>query len=174
MRRIALKILPAALLLGSIAFAQSLGDVARQNREKQKAKAASSASKPTVITNDTLPSASQAMINTGENEPSEAKVRPVSSTTSAARRSAEEWKNLIVAQKNAIAAQQAQIDKLSDSVHFVAPNAVINGIQYNEHQEKRQELVTQMRHQLEEQKKNLADLQEAARRAGMGNAVYDP
>ena len=31
-----------------------------------------------------------------------------------------------------------------------------------------------MQQQLEEQKKNLAAMQEAARQAGMGNAVYEP
>lgn len=181
MRRFILKTLPIVLVIipisisvSSLVYGQSLGDVARENREKQKAKVASSSTKPTVITNDTLPSESNAAITVSEKEPTAGMAKPVSSSASSGRRYAEEWKSLILAQKNAIAAQQAQIDKLSDSVHFVAPNAVINGIQYNEHQEKRQEQVTEMRHQLEEQKKNLANLQEAARRAGMGSAVYEP
>ena len=174
MRRFFLKTLPVVLFVSSVAYGQSLGDVARENREKQKAKTTSSATKPIVITNDSLPADSQASITVSGNEPSPAKAGTAASAAVSGRRSAEEWKSLILAQKSAIAAQQAQIDKLSDSVHFVAPNAVINGVKYNEHQEKKQESVTQMRHQLEEQKKNLADLQEAARRAGMGSAVYDP
>jgi hypothetical protein len=47
-------------------------------------------------------------------------------------------------------------------------------VQYNEYQVKKQKQVAQMQQQLEEQKKRLAETQEAARQAGMGNAIYDP
>src|SRR5450631_641248 len=55
MRRLALKILPVAVMVSSVVYGQSLGDVARENREKLKAKAASSTAKPKVITNESLP-----------------------------------------------------------------------------------------------------------------------
>ena len=70
--------------------------------------------------------------------------------------------------------QQAQIDKLNHSIHFVTASLFSNGIQYNEYQAKKQDAVARMQQQLEEQKKNLAQMQEAARQAGMGSAVYDP
>jgi tRNA(Phe) wybutosine-synthesizing methylase Tyw3 len=88
--------------------------------------------------------------------------------------SAEQRKRQILAQKSAIATQQAQIDKLNDSIYFVVANEYYNGVQYNQYQVKKQERVARMQQQLEEQKKNLAEMQEAARRAGMGIAVYDP
>ena len=179
MRRIGLKVLSVALLMGSVAYGQSLGDVARDNREKQKAKVASSTAKPKVITNENLPSNPEA----GSTE-TEGKMTPVSPATpaggqpaehqSAERLSADQWKSQILAQKNVITSQQAQIDKLNDSIHFVTASLYSNGIQYNEHQVKKQDTVARMQQQLEEQKKTLTQMQEAARRAGMGSAVYDP
>ena len=174
MRRIGLKVLSVAVLMGSVAYGQSLGDVARDNREKQKAKAASSTAKPKVITNENLPSSPEA----GPTE-IEGKMTPVSPATPAGsqpaeHQSAEQWKSQILAQKNVIASQQAQIDKLNDSIHFVTASLYSNGIQYNEHQVKKQDTVARMQQQLEEQKKTLTQMQEAARRAGMGSAVYDP
>ena len=49
-----LKILAIAMLMGPVAYGQSLGDIARENREKQNAEDASAA-KPRVITNANLP-----------------------------------------------------------------------------------------------------------------------
>jgi uncharacterized coiled-coil protein SlyX len=88
--------------------------------------------------------------------------------------SPEEWKSQILAQKSAIAAQQAQIDRVNDSIHYVTASLYSNGLQHNDHQAKKQQTVEQMKQQLEEQKKKLAQMQEAARTAGMGSAVYDP
>ena len=51
MRRTFLQIVAVALLTSVAASAQSLGDVARENREKQNARDASSTTKPKVITN---------------------------------------------------------------------------------------------------------------------------
>jgi hypothetical protein len=88
--------------------------------------------------------------------------------------SAEQWKSLILSRKNMIAAQQAQIDKLNESIHYVTASLYSNGLQYNERQAQKQQTVEQMKQQLEQQKKSLAELQEAAKKAGMGSAVYDP
>ena len=76
--------------------------------------------------------------------------------------------------KAAIAGLEAQIDKVNASVHYVVANEYYNGVQYNEAQAKKQQQVEQMRAQLVEQKKKLETMQEAARQAGMGSAVYDP
>jgi len=169
MRRVARKILPIALLMSSVVYGQSLGDVARENREKQKGKGASSTAKPKVVTNENLPKNPDA-----ETPESEGKTTAASSKLPRGGQSAEQWKSRILAQKNAVANLQAQIDKLNDSIHFVVANEYYNGVQYNQHQVKKQENVAQMQQQLEEQKKNLAQTQEAARQAGMGSAVYDP
>lgn len=176
MRRITLDALRLVLLIASGGFGQSLGDVARENRENQKAKAASSAGKHTVVTNENLPKNRDADAEPPESERdvAAASSKIPSAGPSAEHRSAEEWKSRILAQKDAIAAQEAQIDKVNDSIHFVVANEYSNGVQYNESQVKKQEHVAQMRRQLEEQQKNLAEMQEAARRAGMGSAVYEP
>jgi hypothetical protein len=173
MRRIVLNVLSIALVTGLVAYGQSLGDVAKENREKQKAKAAAATAKPKVITNEDLP-ANPAVISEESSEESEDKTRPTPMPVPSAGMSAEQWKSLILSRKNAIAAQQAQIDKLNDSIHYVTASLYSNGLQHNEHQARKQQSVEQMKQQLEEQKKNLADLQEGARQAGMGSAVYDP
>jgi hypothetical protein len=171
--RLALNIVSSALVVSSLAFGQSLGEVARDNREKQKAKSASSSAKPKVITNETLPASPDA-------EPSEAErittlaPRDISGNRQPAGPSAAEWKSSILQQKSAIAAQQAQIDKLNASIHFVPSSLYANGLQYDEYQLKKQQAVARMQEQLEEQKKNLAQMQEAARQAAMGSAVYEP
>jgi hypothetical protein len=165
--RFALRVLSIALIMGSVAYGQSLGDVAKENREKQKAKTA--AAKPKVITNEDLPANPAAM-----SEESESKTTPARMPGPSGGMSAEQWKNLILSQKNGIAALQAQIDKLNDSIHYVTASLYSNGLQHNEHQAQKQQSVEQMKQQLELQKKNLADMQEAARQAGMGSAVYDP
>jgi hypothetical protein len=171
--RLGLKIAASTLAVSSFAFCQSLGDVARDNHEKQKAKSASSSVKPKIITNESLPASPDA----GPSE-SEGVVRPAVQNAPAIRQpagqSAAQWTSLILQQKNAIAAQQAQIDKLSASIHFVPSSLYANGLQYDEYQLKKQQAVARMQEQLEEQKKILAQMQEAARQAGMGSAVYEP
>src|SRR5258708_39889217 len=73
MQRTFLKVFSIALLMSSAAYGQSLGDVARQNREKQSAQDASSAAKPKVITNANLPKDPEASKETAEaqSEPNE-------------------------------------------------------------------------------------------------------
>jgi len=52
------------------------------------------------------------------------------------------------------------------SVQYDAP--------YNRYQARQLERVAQVRRQLDEQKRTLDEMQEAARHAGMHTAVYDP
>jgi predicted RNase H-like nuclease (RuvC/YqgF family) len=170
MRRIALTILPITLLMVSAAYGQSLGEVARQNREKQKTRDESSTAKPKVITNENLPKSPDNEARPPQSEERTAAAAKISS----GGQSAEQWKSQILVQKKVIAILQAQIDKLNDSIHFVVAAEYYNGVQYNQHQVKKQEKVAQMQQQLEEQKKRLDEMQEAARQAGFGNAVYDP
>ena len=171
MYRTLLRVSPIVLLIAGRRYGQSLGDVARENREKQKAKDASSTTKPKVITNENLPKNPDS--DAGPRE-SEGKMEAASPKAASGSRSAEQWKRQILAQKNAIANQKTQIEQLNDSIHFVVANEYYNGVQHNEHQVKKQESVARMQQQLEEQKKNLVQMQESARQAGMGNAVYDP
>jgi hypothetical protein len=165
-----------ALLAAELVFSQQtpLGDVARQQRNKQKA--TNTVSK--VVTNEDLPkhpdrgtdSATKDDAkdeHTGD-QPSAKSSRP------AAGQSAEQWKAQIVIQKRSIAVQQEQLERLRASIHFVEANRYVNGAYYNEQQRRRQIQLEQAEKQLEQQKKRLADMQDAARRAGFGNSVYDP
>jgi hypothetical protein len=157
------------LLIASASPAESLGDVARQSREKQKAKSTPAPRK--IITNEDIPASPAANADQPKKQEGKKEAAPAASDN---KRSAAEWKNQILAQKNTIAALQAQIDAVSKSIYFVEANGYYNGVEYNEEQVKKQKQVAQMQQQLEEQKKRLAEMQEAARQAGMGNAIYDP
>jgi hypothetical protein len=150
-------------------YAQSLGDVARQQRQKQ-AKDAHAARK--VVTNEEIPEhpdeSSTTSTTTDDHDSAPA------SSASNDTHSGEEWKAKIEAQKSSVASLQNQIDKLNSSIHFVEANRYSNGVQYNEHQVKKQEEVQRMQKQLDEQKKQLEDMQESARKAGLGSSVYEP
>jgi hypothetical protein len=169
----------AVLILTSLAVGQepSLGDVARQQRSKQKAKPTTNASR--VFTNEDLPKRPDAAEDDSkarEEAKDEHSLHDYSAASKQPARgqSAEQWKARIRTQKRTISAQQAQVDQFRASIHFVEANRYVNGGQYNERQRRRQIQLDQMEKQLEQQKKRLSDMQEAARRAGFGNSVYDP
>ena len=150
-------------------YGQSLGDVARQQRQKQ-AKDGHTARK--VVTNEEIPehpeSVSSGSVSSDEHEGSPA------TSASNDTHSAEEWKAKIQAQKSAVASLQNQIDRLNSSIHFVEANRYSNGVRYNQHQIEKQDEAQRLQKQLDEQKKKLEDMQESARRAGLGSSVYDP
>ena len=170
-----LALLFCGMFLASVyaSYGQSLGDVARQQRQKQQSKDAKAPAKK-IITNEDIPehpgSSSDASNGTAATEDKPAD----SSQPVADAHSAEQWKAAIQAQKQNIANLQTQIDKLNSSIHFVQSNRYYNGAEYNQHQQRKQEQVQQMQKQLEEAKKKLEDMQESARKAGFGSAVYDP
>jgi hypothetical protein len=151
-------------------YGQSLGDVAREQRQKQ-AKDAHTERK--VLTNEDLPA------RTGPESTTSVSTDEHDNTTPAAPASndihaAEQWKAKIETQRNSIASLQSQIDKLNSSIHFAGPNCVANCVHYNERQIHKQDEVEQMQKQLDQQKKQLEDMQESARKAGLGSSVYEP
>ena len=169
---------------GFKADAQSLGDVARQNREKKDSDQA--ATKPKVITNATLPKDPDGdeSQNTDESKtqssPSPANV--VSSQTAAEQRAREQraaaqWKRRILTQEATIANLRMRVDRLKASVHFVDQNATRDyyaGVAHNRYEARQMERLAQVQEQLAQQKTKLEEMQEAARKAGMHTAVYDP
>jgi len=171
----AFRIVLATMLLVGLSYGQSLGDIARENRQKHQAKDAPTAKK--VITNEDLPERDtpaplgKGKKKAGDLSPSNA---PSDYDEGAAPGSAAEWKSRIRDQKDAIVDLETEIKELKDSIHFVEANAYYNGPQYNQEQARKLQQVAEMEQQLEEQKKNLGETQEAARKAGMGSAVYDP
>jgi hypothetical protein len=171
MRR-ACKIIAIAVVISfavAASHAQSLGDVAREQRQKQ-AKDAHTAHK--VVTNEDIPeqpeSVSTTSVSTDEHE-----TTPPSAATNDTH-AGEQWKAKIETQKNSVASLQSQIDKLNASIHFAGPNCVANCVQYNERQIQKQDEVQRMQKQLDEQKQKLDDMQESARKAGLGSSVYEP
>ncbi|MGD0791557.1 MAG: hypothetical protein ABR920_07280 [Terriglobales bacterium] len=173
MHRMFLKIVAIALLMNSAAYGQSLGDVARENREKKAEDA--SAAQPKVITNKDLPKDPEA-----NQEPPEAQSGASAAASSEAaeqrlaeQRAAEQWKRQILAQKNKMATLQARIDQLNASIRSAGGSVQYEG-PYNRYQARQLQRVAQIQLQLDEQKRKLDQMQEAARHAGMHTAVYDP
>jgi len=155
------------LFSGTICIAQSLPEIAHQQRLKQQARDIKMAKR--VITDDDLPPHSDVSDGTSETDQSDSAV-----PARKAGKSADQWKKEIEAQQSVVASLQQQIDKLNASVHFVQANLYTNGAQYNQYQAKKQEEVSRLRTKLDSEKKKLADMQEAARKEGFGNSVYQP
>jgi hypothetical protein len=156
------------LLLVAVSYGQSLGDVAREQRQKQ---AKNAHATPKVITNENIPQAeesvSQTTVSTSQRDTAD--TAPASNDTHAA----EHWKAKIEAQKNSVASLQSQLDALNSSIHFAPGNCVANCVQYNQHQVEKQDEAKRMQEQLDQQKKQLEDMQESARKAGLGSSIYE-
>jgi hypothetical protein len=204
MQRMFLRILAIALLvnLAVDGHGQSLGDIARENREKKNVDDPSAAP-PKVITNKDLPKDPNA--NQGSSEATPGANAAASSATddSAAQRSAEQrsadqrtaelrsanqrsaqqrlaeqraadqWKRQILAQKYKMVALQARIDLINASIRSANGSAQYEG-PANGYQARQMHQVAQIKQRLDEQKRKLEQMQEAARRAGVHTAVYDP
>ena len=182
MRRMFL-ILATALLMNPAAHGQSLGDVARENREKKTEDA--SAAQPKVITNKDLPKdpdadqeppeASPGTSAAPGNKAAESRFadRRFAQQNLAEQRVADQWKRQILAQKSRMATLQARIDQLNASIRSAGGSVQYEG-PYNRYQARQLRRVAQIQAQLDEQKMKLDQMQEAARRAGMHTAVYDP
>lgn len=158
-------VISSALVLS---YGQSLGDVAREQRQKQAAKNAPGVHK--VVTNEDLPEHPDSNDNAASSQVNSED----SSSQSSASKAAAQWKAEITSQKQSVADLQSEIDKLNSSIHFAPGNCVRNCVQYNEHQVQKQDEVQRMQAELEQQKKKLEDMQEAARKQGYGNSVYEP
>jgi hypothetical protein len=148
-------------------YAQSLGDIAREQRQKQQAKKAQAT--PKVLTNEDLPEHPESNDNAASSEVSSesAPSQPLGT------KPAEQWKAEIEAQRRSVDNLQREMDRLNSSIHFAPGNCVRNCVQYNEHQVQKQEEVQRMQAELEQQKKQLEGMQEAARKEGYGNSVYE-
>ena len=163
-------VLAALSLSGAAAFGQSLGDVARQNQKKKAADP--SAPAPKVITNADLPKDPDGYTPppASENQPkpgSRAESKPA--MTPAQQRAAEQWRQRIEAQKEAVSMLQSRIDTYKQTMPLT--NASVGtGIPYTRYQA----TLVQMQTHLAQQQKKLEEMQEAARHAGMNATVYDP
>jgi hypothetical protein len=174
------KTLVVAFMLSGVAFAQSqstgsVADVARANREQQQAQQAAG-TEPKVITNLDLPPGSTPVpqsstpdsmtMVSGVNHPNRYSDQQLSNRLTAEQRTGAQWKARIEDQESHIADLQARIDRVNASVH-----AAVGTAQYdapvNRYQALQVERLAAMQQMLEQQKRRLAMMQDAARRAGM-------
>jgi hypothetical protein len=192
MQRTFLKIIAITLLMNLAAYGQSLGEIARENREKQEAQEASGV-RPRMITNKDLPENPEGYQKPPEPQPGAEAPNAAVDQRFAEHRFAEhrfaeqrfaeqrpgeedaagQWKRQILTQQNRMANLQARIDQLNASLHFPGRSAQFEGPS-NRYQARQLQLVEQMQQRLDEQKRILYQIQEAARRAGMHTNVYDP
>jgi hypothetical protein len=171
-----------ASLLAFLAYGQdspSMGDIARQARQQKQnkdaqSKAASTSKTPKVITNEEIPEHPETADETATSEGEGQGEASSPSVPGGAKQSPDQWKALILAQKNLVSSLQSNVDKLNDSIHFAPGNCVAGCVQWNEHQKQKQLEVERMRSQLEAQKKRLQSMQESARQQGYGGTIYDP
>jgi hypothetical protein len=155
--------------------APSLGDLVRKQKQKQQEEKDKGAKPKKVVTDEDMPkhpeeSSTDAAPGSDDGPRSDAEVTPAG----AVAHTGEEWKAAISQQKSAIADLKSRIEKVQSSIHFVEANAYRNGVQYNKAQAHKQEEVERAQNQLVEMQKNLEKMQEDARRAGYGSAVWDP
>jgi len=153
----------------------SLGDLARKQRQKQQQTKETAKSKK-VVTNEDIPEHPDSSDSPASSSPAASEVARDDSSppAGAVLQAGDQLKAAILRQKTAVADLKAQIDKVQDSIHFVEANAYRNGVEYNKLQAQRQQEVQRLQSQLEEQKKNLEQMQETARKTGFGSSVWDP
>ena len=155
--------------LGQSSDTPSLGDLARKERQKRKDDPA----KPKkVVTDEDIPAAEAKQDAPPADRPHD---------ESSAQRSAsdvlqngDQMKTAIARQKAMIDDLKSHIEKLNDSIQFVEANGYTNGVQYNKLQARKQQEVERLRGQLAELQRDLEQMQEKARKAGYGSAVWDP
>jgi hypothetical protein len=155
--------------------APSLGDLVRKQKQKQQQEKDKGVKPKKVVTDEDMPerpeaSSTDADSTTDESPQAGADVTPASVVA----HTGEQWKASISQQKSAIADLKSRIEKVQSSIHFVEANAYRNGVQYNKAQAHKQEEVERAQNQLAEMQKSLEKMQEDARRAGYGSAVWDP
>ena len=158
------------VFLSAWVYGQSLGDVARTQRQNLNQKPASAAHK--VITDEDISSHeedSKTAKGTTDKSVDGDHNAPINTASNG-----EELKAKCLEAKQAIKDYQHQIDQLRASSQLVEANRYSNGVQYNQQQLRKQQEADRMEKQLEIAKKKFTDLQEQARKAGFGSAVYDP
>ena len=167
---------PVLLALPLAALAQSsdnpsLGDLARKQREKQHTK---TAKLKKVITNEKIPESPEANSSDSGHSDGPHDEAFVQRPARDILKTGDAYKAEIAQRKAALADLKNHMDKLNDSIHFVEANAYRNGVEYNKRQAQKQQGVERLKSQYEERKRDLEQMQENARKAGFGSAIWDP
>jgi uncharacterized protein YukE len=149
----------------------SLGDLARKQRQKQLGKNPTAKPKKVVTDEDMPAHAPDEDVAHSDNPQGE---MPAKRSATDVLQTGDQFKSAITRQKAAITDLKSRIDKLNSSIHFVEANAYRNGVEYNKVQAQKQQEVERLQGQLNEQQRGLEQMQETARKAGYGSAVWDP
>jgi len=167
------KVFIGIAILSSAAYAQSLGDVARQNQQTKPSDVA-----PTVITNDDLPSVGLADENAQPRhhyrDDSERDARDELQRAAKNDSNAQGWRTRILNQKSSIASLQAQIQNVKASIRVPLDSSGYYAAQANQRTQAKVQEIDDLQQKLQIENQKLQDLQEAARRAGFGSAIYEP
>lgn len=179
---------------------QSLGDIARANREKTQEEQASGTT-PKVITNQDLPASASSGIpaenpddpmtavsgvqrnfrayagsyqNGGQRYGNRPFAQPgASGQYGGGQYAGDQLRGQIRQQENRVAELQARIDRVTSTMH---PNG--STVQYdgplNRYQAVQSQRIEMMQQMLDQQRQKLAMMQDEARRQGMHTAVYEP
>jgi hypothetical protein len=176
MQRVAWRIFLVGLLLSAAATGQSqspdsLGDIARANHAKQQAEQATGVA-PKMITNQDLPSAPPPVPESLEPMTTVSGVKKSVDRYSeqrlvAEQRAGAQWRARIQDQEARVADLQARIDRVNESMR-----AAVGTAQYDtpvsRYQSIQLERLAHLQEMLDQQKRRLAMMQDAARHAGMG------
>jgi predicted RNase H-like nuclease (RuvC/YqgF family) len=170
MQRSFLKILVIGLLLPLPIYAQSVADIARENRETKAAQDASGV-KSKVITNQDLGEGPEGKPELREQPRSRAAVRTTDFSPSdrANDQRGEQWRKQIKEQETKIANLQARLDQIDAALRS---NRNAQGA-YNRYQTAQQDKAAQLQLELDEQHKKLEEMEDAARHAGTPSSVFD-
>lgn len=160
--------------LGQSSDTPSLGDLARKQRQKQQQNKEAATKPKKVVTNEEIPEHPGAANEDSPHSDGPHDEISVQRPAGDVLKTGDAWKAEIAARKAALADLKSQIDKVNGSIRFVQANAYRNGVEYNKYQAQKQQEVQRMQSQYDEQKKDLEEMQENARRAGFGSAVWDP
>jgi chromosome segregation ATPase len=184
-------IAPLLFSLAVMCQAQSLGEVARQEKAK---KLATPSTQRHVITNEdlhpsaTTPAAADVSQEKGGARKDSSDHAP-SSTPGAeqdAKPSAEEVKAKVLAQKQVMSSLEAEINKVEQKMNELdqalkaggdCRNVFIKGTAYQNVCGIAEKLIAEKKRlesRLEQERTTLEEMQEEARHMGYGNAVYDP
>jgi hypothetical protein len=160
-------------LLASVAvYGQSLGDVARQTREKE---AAATVPAKVITDGDLASGASETGQPAKAQTASQGKSRASGSTANPPdSHAAEQWRRQILAQKRIVETLEKRLARYQASLSSVDAAAISRGEILTRSQALEQERIAQVQEQLGEQRGKLLEMQEEARRAGMHTQVYDP
>ena len=176
LRQFGVPVTTLVFLASVMSYGQSLGDVARETREK-KAGAAATAP-PKVITDSDLakdaPEKAGASSKAQTASSGKTGAGNAPSTSPPDPRAAEQWRKQILAQKRTVATLEKRLARFQASLSSVDADAIARGEILSRSQALEQERLAQVQEQLEEQRAKLLELQEEARRAGMHTQVYDP